>query len=77
MSDAEKETAEILGETVKRAPGRPKAGRDMRKQSLYLPAEFVAFLELEAARLDRSYSWIVQKALDFAAEKIHALPSME
>ena len=38
--------------------GRPQA--DKRKQSLYFPAEMLDEIHVEAERLDRSISWIIQ-----------------
>jgi uncharacterized small protein (TIGR04563 family) len=50
-------------------------GSNKRKQSLYFPAETLDELRLEAARLDRSLSWIVQKAWQMARRQIAAVPS--
>ncbi len=36
---------------------------DKRKQSLYFPESMLHDIKHESARLDRSLSWIVQKAL--------------
>jgi uncharacterized small protein (TIGR04563 family) len=38
------------------------SGADKRKQSLYFPEEMLKEIADEAARQDRSLSWIVQKA---------------
>ncbi len=38
------------------------AAPDKRKQSLYFPEEMLKEIQAEAARQDRSRSWIVQKA---------------
>jgi uncharacterized small protein (TIGR04563 family) len=35
---------------------------DKRKQSLYFPADVLAEMQAEAKRLDRSLSWVVQRA---------------
>jgi uncharacterized small protein (TIGR04563 family) len=37
-------------------------GSDKRKQSLYFPESMLQEIKDEAARLDRSLSWIVQRA---------------
>jgi uncharacterized small protein (TIGR04563 family) len=48
------------------------AGSDKRKQSLYFPKE----IQEEAARQDRSLSWIVQKAWKIARREIMKYPSV-
>jgi len=55
--------------------GVPMATADKRKQSLYFPEEMLAEIQAEAARLDRSLSWIVQRAWKFARAKLEAVPS--
>ena len=35
---------------------------DKRKQSLYFPETMLAEIQLEAMRLDRSLSWVMQRA---------------
>lgn len=49
---------------------------DKRKQSLYFPEEMLAEMHAEATRLDRSLSWVVQRAWILAKEKIHEMPSI-
>ncbi len=49
---------------------------DMRKQSLYLPADVVTALQEEATRLDRSLSWVVQRCIKSALPEVRELPSM-
>jgi uncharacterized small protein (TIGR04563 family) len=44
------------------------------KQSLYFPVEMVEELNEEAARLDRSLSWIMQTAWRLAKHQIAQLP---
>ena len=39
---------------------------DKRKQSLYFPKEMLEEVAMEARRLDRSLSWIVQRAWKLA-----------
>jgi len=50
---------------------------DKRKQSLYLPADVVDALTEEAARLDRSLSWVVQRCVKLALNDIRQMPSVE
>lgn len=49
---------------------------DNRKQSLYFPETVLQDMKEQAARLDRSLSWVVQRAWKLAAAQIKALPSM-
>jgi uncharacterized small protein (TIGR04563 family) len=56
--------------------GEGRAKADMRKQSLYLGDEVLQQAKEEAARLDRSLSWVFQKAWHIAHTKIQAMPSM-
>jgi len=51
------------------------ANGDKRKQSLYFPEEMLAEIKQEAARLDRSLSWVVQRAWKSAREKLKAFPA--
>jgi uncharacterized small protein (TIGR04563 family) len=48
---------------------------DKRKQSLYFPEIMLREIEDEAARQDRSKSWIVQKAWMIARKEIAKFPS--
>jgi uncharacterized small protein (TIGR04563 family) len=50
-------------------------GADKRKQSLYFPDEMLNEIKHEAARLDRSLSWIVQQVWKVARGKLKELPS--
>jgi uncharacterized small protein (TIGR04563 family) len=52
------------------------AGSDKRKQSLYFPEEMLQEIQQEAARQDRSLSWIVQKAWKIARIEIRKFPSI-
>ena len=52
------------------------AGSDKRKQSLYFPEEMLKEIQAEAARQDRSLSWIVQKAWKIARTEIRKYPSI-
>jgi uncharacterized small protein (TIGR04563 family) len=47
---------------------------DKRKQSLYFPEEMLADIQAEAARQDRSMSWIIQQAWRLACDRIQAFP---
>jgi uncharacterized small protein (TIGR04563 family) len=48
---------------------------DKRKQSLYFPEETLQEIKDEAARLDRSLSWVVQRAWKIARLEVKKLPS--
>ncbi len=49
---------------------------DKRKQSLYFPEDMLQEITTEAARQDRSLSWIVQKAWKIARKEITKYPSV-
>ena len=49
---------------------------DKRKQSLYFPESMLQEIKDEAARLDRSLSWVVQRAWKLARLEIKKLPSV-
>jgi uncharacterized small protein (TIGR04563 family) len=51
------------------------ANADKRKQSLYFPEDMLKEIQHEAARLDRSLSWIVQQGWKIAREKLKAFPA--
>jgi len=48
---------------------------DKRKQSLYFPEQTLQEIREEAVRLDRSLSWIVQRAWHVARKDLKAVPS--
>ena len=48
---------------------------DKRKASLYLPDDILHELQDEAQRLDRSMSWILQRAWIMARDQIALIPS--
>lgn len=52
------------------------AGTDKRKQSLYFPETMLEEIQQEAARLDRSLSWIVQRCVKIGITEIRKLPSV-
>lgn len=49
---------------------------DKRKQSLYFPEAMLKEIAEEAKRLDRSLSWVVQRAWRLAKAQIKQLPSV-
>lgn len=51
-------------------------GSDKRKQSLYFPETMLQEIKDEAARLDRSLSWVVQRAWKMARADIKKIPSV-
>jgi uncharacterized small protein (TIGR04563 family) len=48
---------------------------DKRKQSLYFPEDMLQEIQHEAARLDRSLSWIVQQCWRISRGKLKEFPS--
>lgn len=75
------------GKKLGRPPGSGKSGgigsllgnssgRDFRKASVYLAGDFRSQIEAEAARLDRSTSYMISLAWKLAAEQIAALQSL-
>ena len=52
------------------------ASSDKRKQSLYFPQDMLDEIRREAARQDRSLSWIVQKAWKIARRELTKFPSV-
>ncbi len=54
-----------------------RKGTDKRKQSLYFPVEMLEEIKAEAARQDRSLSWIVQRAWKVARAEIKKIPSID
>ncbi len=51
------------------------AGNDKRKQSLYFPDDMLDEIMRESIRLDRSLSWMVQRAWRIAHDEIAKFPS--
>ena len=51
--------------------------RDKRKQSLYFKLDLLQDLQGEAERLDRSLSWIVQKACKLALNDLRGMPGLD
>lgn len=52
------------------------SGTDKRKQSLYFPEDMLKEIQEEAARQDRSLSWVVQQAWRIARSEIMKFPSV-
>ncbi len=52
------------------------AQSDKRNQSLYFPESMLQEIQQEAARLDRSLSWVMQRAWKIARAEIRKLPSV-
>ncbi len=52
------------------------ASTDKRKQSLYFPEDMLKEIQEEAARQDRSLSWVVQQAWRIARPEIMRFPSV-
>ncbi len=49
---------------------------DKRKQSLYFPEEMLKEIQDEAERLDRSLSWVVQRAWKVAKAELKKMPGV-
>lgn len=49
---------------------------DKRKQSLYFPETMLEEIKLEAHRLNRSLSWVVQRAWKVARKDVKKLPGV-
>ncbi len=58
------------------AESETNKGSDKRKQSLYFPEAMLQEIKDEAARLDRSLSWVVQRAWKMARLDIKKIPSV-
>ncbi len=55
----------------------PGSKTDKRKQSLYFPESMLQEIKEEAARLDRSLSWVVQRAWKISRLEIKKLPERQ
>ena len=55
----------------------PSSSTDNRKQSLYFTEAMLDDIKAESARLDRSLSWVVQRAWKTARAEIRKIPSSE
>jgi uncharacterized small protein (TIGR04563 family) len=58
---------------VMAGPG-DSAKSDKRKQSLYFPETMLDEIQKEAQRLQRSMSWVVQRAWKHARREIKGIP---
>jgi len=52
------------------------SGSDKRKQSLYFPESMLDDIKTEARRLNRSLSWVVQRAWKVARRELKNLPGV-
>ena len=59
------------------ARGAGSAGPDKRKLSLYFREEMLRDIAAEAARLDRSLSWVMQRAWQIARKDLRRIPSVD
>ena len=57
-----------------RRSGPEVSKSDKRKQSLYFPEAMLEEIQKEAQRLQRSMSWVVQRAWKHARREIKGLP---
>ncbi len=56
-------------------PPRPTESKtDKRKQSLYFPESMLSEMKEEAVRLNRSLSWVVQRAWKVARRDVRKMP---
>ncbi len=62
--------------SVRNEPAKLDSKTDKRKQSLYFPESMLQEIKEEAARLDRSLSWVVQRAWKISRLEIKKLPSV-
>ncbi len=72
MAIGEKEAAQVVRNDAAKADSKT----DKRKQSLYFPESMLQEIKEEAARLDRSLSWVVQRAWKISRVEIKKLPSV-
>ena len=73
MANGDKDAALTSRSEVAKADSKT----DKRKQSLYFPESMLQEIKEEAARLDRSLSWIVQRAWKIARLEVKRLPSVD
>lgn len=53
------------------------AKSESAKQSLYFPMEMLLEIRQEAKRLDRSLSWIIQRAWTVARSELRQMPDSD
>ena len=73
MAIGDKEAAPSV---VRNDAAKVDSKTDKRKQSLYFPESMLQEIKEEAARLDRSLSWVVQRAWKISRLEIKRLPSV-
>lgn len=77
MSKDNDSISSVLKTTTKASTsGEGGSTADKRKQSLYFPETMLEEIKAEATRLDRSLSWVVQRAWKVAKAEIAKLPSV-
>lgn len=76
VSELDFSSTTLRGEQVADDTTPTRTGSDKRKQSLYFPEIMLQEIKDEAARLDRSLSWIVQRAWKLARSEIRKIPSV-
>ncbi|HUB07867.1 MAG TPA: ribbon-helix-helix protein, CopG family [Myxococcales bacterium] len=59
---------------MEREAGTVRDDQDKQRLYLYLPVDVVAEIDEVAERLDRSRSWVVQRAWKVARESLDQLP---
>ena len=64
--------AQAMSDQAKGGPDSSKT--DKRKQSLYFPEAMLDEIQTEAQRLQRSMSWVVQRAWKHARKEIKGIP---
>ena len=76
MAIGDKDPAPASRNEVAKADSKTDSKTDKRKQSLYFPESMLQEIKEEAARLDRSLSWVVQRAWKISRLEIKKLPSV-
>jgi uncharacterized small protein (TIGR04563 family) len=57
--------------------GMDETKRGAKKQSLYFPEQMLSEITEEAKRLDRSLSWVIQRAWLLSKGEIRRLPNSD
>lgn len=76
MDDEWRSTLAIGDKDTTASVRNAESKTDKRKQSLYFPESMLQEIKEEAARLDRSLSWVVQRAWKISRLEIKKLPSV-
>ena len=78
MSDNKNTSNDNIADLFKATKARGEGGStaDKRKQSLYFPESMLEEIKSEATRLDRSLSWVVQRAWKLSKAEIAKIPSV-